>query len=217
MKNAPSPTQRVGDVFGWREFPHALFYQTDFSLRFDLGADLPTAPVRFLQAIDRARQVTDLLFGKSEQLTALAGYYDGERRTSRASASFKALKEMGFDTSFGPAEQVRQNDTRHIAEFGEDLCRYRHAADFDRNPRLIEALLWASIAREMPVTPKARHLERLYIIDFRRGIAACAYDDRGMDVIGISRTPLQPLYEQFGNWLLDDDRARMDNIFAPHL
>lgn len=217
MKNendTTSPLQRISETFGWQGFPHALFYQTDFSLRFELGADLSMTPIRFLQAMDRARQVTGLLFAQSQSLTVLASYYGGERRTSSAAASFKALRDMGFKAEFGPAEKVRQNDAEHMEEFGEDLCRYWHAADFGNDAAQVAVLLWASIASEMAVTPKARHLQCLHIADFTRGIAALVYDDRGMDIIGTARQQLQPLYDRFGDWLLDHDRPGMDGIFG---
>jgi hypothetical protein len=56
MMDQDTPCARVRRVFGFEQFPEALFYQADFALRFDLGADLSMehqlAP-RFLQAMDR--------------------------------------------------------------------------------------------------------------------------------------------------------------------
>jgi hypothetical protein len=90
-------------------------------------------------------------------------------------------------------------------------------ADFDNDPALVDAILWANIASELGVTPKAHWLPRIFISDFERRLILFAYDDRGMDVIAMAREPLQPIYDQFGDWLLDHDRARMDTHFATHL
>jgi hypothetical protein len=208
------PTNRIFDVFGWNGFPDALFYETDFSLRFKLGEDLSEVPARFLQAMDRARYIANALFDRSESLTAVISYFDGERRTPRAAASFKALSKMGFKATFGPAEQTKQNNASYIAKFGGDLCKYWHSAKFSKTPHQVNALLWASITCKMPTMPKIRHLDAIYIIDFPRGIAATLYDDRGMDVIALDRAPLQPLYEQFEEWLWNSDRPKMDRVFS---
>lgn len=81
----------------------------------------------------------------------------------------------------------------------------------EANPRLIEAVLWSALR----IWPVARTpADCLYIVDFDRGLALWPYDDRGMDVIATSRGPLEDVYRQFGPWLLDYDRARMDAVFA---
>ncbi|KQT50454.1 hypothetical protein ASG52_06445 [Methylobacterium sp. Leaf456] len=66
----------------------------------------------------------------------------------------------------------------------------------------------------MRVTPKARWLSSIFIVDFERRLTLFAYDDRGMDVVAMDRESLLPIYRQFGDWLLDYDRDRMDARFA---
>ncbi len=87
-------------------------------------------------------------------------------------------------------------------------------ADFENDPALVDALLWGSITREMGVTPEARWLGPIFIVDFELRLVLFAYDDRGMDVVAMDREPLLPIYRQFGDWLLDYDRDRMDARFA---
>lgn len=205
---------QIRDAFGWDGFPHALVYETEAALRFDLGRGLPFGPARFLGAVDRARAVAAVLFDGAATLTAVAAYYDGERRTSRAARSFAALAAMGFDAPFGRPERVLQNDADHRAAFGEDLCRWWHAADFAADADRIAVLLWAAVAREMPVTPKARWLTDLYLVDFCRATALHVYDDRGMDVVAADVERLRPLHGRFGDWLLAHDRPRADATFG---
>ncbi|MFK0382906.1 DUF3885 domain-containing protein [Agrobacterium sp. NPDC090273] len=206
---AGRPTQRVFEVFGWSGFPYALFYQTDFALRFNLGDDISEVPACFLQAMDRSRAILSALFHGSTHLTAVIDYLDRERRTSRAGRSFSALSAMGFKGKFGPAERTELDD-----EDCEDRRRYWHEAEFPNDPDQINALLWASITQELPMEPRIRKFLRIHIVDFQRGIAATAYDDRGMDIVALNRATLQPLYDQFGTWLLDYDRSAMDRVFA---
>jgi hypothetical protein len=201
-------------VFGWDGFPDALFYKAQYALRFELGCELPEDPVRFLRAMDRARALSEATFSASPRLTVAVSYYDGERRTSRAATSFKKLAEMGFRAPFDGFDKVAVNDREYIEAFGSDLYCYWYSAEIVNEPSQLSVLLWACVAAEGGVTPKARWLENIYIVDFERGIAAHVYDDRGMDIVAIDRREVQPLYNQFNDWLLDYDRAEMDVVFS---
>lgn len=208
-----SPTARIETAFGWPGFPDGLFYEADYSLRFELGGDLPMAPPRFLQGMDRARAVSQALFAGSSTLCAVVSHYAGERRTRQSFTAFQQLRRIGFANPFSAAEQVRQNDAEHIAEHGEDLCRYWYMADFENEPRSVAALLWASVSREMEITPSPIGLDKIHITDFENGLVLTAYDDRGMDVAARDPKPLSPLYDHYGAWLLDYDRPAMDQAF----
>ncbi len=79
--------------------------------------------MRFLQAIDRARSITDAALKGSVRITAVVSHYGAERRSRRDVVSFKQLWQIGFDNPFGPPENIPQRDENHITEFGEDLYR----------------------------------------------------------------------------------------------
>jgi Domain of unknown function (DUF3885) len=200
-------------VFGWNGFPDALFYASAWALRLSLGDAFEPGPYRFLQAIDRARAVSAAVFSDSAQLTVFAGFHDGERQSSRSSASFRGLAKMGFSGSFTKPEKVPLGDQDHIAAFGEDLCRYWCRADIPNERVQMDTLLWASVAQEGEILPKARWLD-LYIADLERGLVLHVYDDRGMDIVGPSKAALATHYHAFNAWLLDYDRVKMDAVFA---
>ncbi|MFT3690471.1 DUF3885 domain-containing protein [Paenirhodobacter sp.] len=208
-----SPTGRIRDVFGWNCFPDSLFYEAKYALRFDLGGEMPSHPLRFLRAMDRAREVAATVFEQSLNLTAIVCYYDGERRSSRAASSFKALAQIGFQAEFSKPERIPLNDRDYIAEFGEDLCAYWCSAEMKRSCEDRDALLWACTAREIGIFPKARWLSRIYIVDFDRGVVLNVYDDRGMDLAALDPDKLRPAYHAFSEWLLDHDRERMIMTF----
>lgn len=208
-----TPLAAIERAFGWEEgFPHAMLYNANFALRFDLGG-FATGPHRVLRAIDRARAVAKAAFSDTGALTVFASYYDAEKRTSRASGSFRALKEMGFPGRFSKPESVFQRDEDHIADFGIDLCRYWCRTDLHYDEALVDVILWASIVAELDVHPKARWL-RFHIADLERKIVLHVYDDRGMDLCGPSKVALAPIYKTFNTWLLDYDRATMDKTFS---
>lgn len=162
---------------------------------------------RFLQAFDRARAIARALFANSGMLTAVAPHYGYDWPARHRARWQDTLNELGFTMPFDGCDRTRADDDPEL------FCDW-YSADFGNDLVLIDALLWANIARELGVTPKARWLPRVFIVDFERRLILFAYDDRGMDVIAMAREPLQPIYDQFGDWLLDYDRARMDERFA---
>lgn len=200
--------RRIETAFGHdRGFPQPTFYAFANALRFDLGGDVEAVGTRFLQAIDRARAIARALFARSGMLTAVAPYYGDYQPKRRAERWQDTLKELGFTASFDGCERTWEDDDP------ERFCDW-YMADFGNDPALIDAILSANIASELGVTPKARWLPRIFIADFERRLILFAYDDRGMDVVAMAREPLQPIYDQFSDWLLDSDRARMDTHFA---
>ena len=191
-----------------------MFYQTPFGLRFELGGDLSMGPLRFMQALDRARAVATALFSRSETLVAIVSIYGDERATRRHSTAIQQLERIGFPHPFGSPAKVPQNDQEYIAEFGGDLFRHWYAAHFSHDEKSVLALLWASISREMDIRPKARWVSTIHIADVQKRLALTVYDDRGMDVIGPSGPALSSLYRKFNPWLLDYDRPEMDAKFS---
>lgn len=209
-----TPTERIQNTFGWFGFPYALFYAAKFGLRFELGGELPMAPPRFIQAFDRARAVADALFHTSKTLTVVVSVCDAERRSARGAAALKALADIGFSADFCEPERVRLNDAEYIAEFGQDLCDYWLMADFSKTPERLHALLWAAVAKEMPIQPRVKGFDRIILVDFQLGIAMHVYDDRGMDVVAVNREHLMEPYSKFSDWLRDYDRAEMNRVFS---
>ncbi|MCA1196726.1 DUF3885 domain-containing protein [Sphingomonas sp. R647] len=209
-----NPFQTIEATFGWREFPDAMFYRSQFGLRFELGGDIDSVPIRFMTGLERAKAVAGELFSTSSTLTAVVSIYGEERATRRHSASMQQLMRIGFPHSFGPAIKIPQNDEDHIAEFGGDLFRHWYAVQFTNDEASISALLWASVSREMAIQPKVRWVDTIHIADIQKRLALTAYDDRGMDVVGPSAPALSTLYQKFNPWLLDYDRAEMDAKFS---
>jgi len=191
-----------------------MFYKFEYALRFNLGDEIDDIAPRFLQAIDRARAVAHAVFAEANELAAIISYYDNKRRTRQFFNSREVLKRLGFRYDLGIPERIPQQDARHIEAFGEDLYQYWHTARFSYDSNAIDALLWTCVSNESPVEPTPGGLQTIHIVDFERKIALWIYDDRGMDLIAMEKTALQPYYQQFNPWLLDYDRAAMDAKFA---
>jgi len=204
------PLDEIEAAFGWREFPGAMFYEAPFALRFELGEQRETKLLCFIEALYRARTLASALFAGSVKLKAIVSIVGEQRATSRHSAALRQLRELGFRHPFGPATKVPQHDHDHIAAFGGDVFRHWRCASFDKDDASMSALLWASAAKEMAIAPKARWIDTIHIVDLDNRLALTAYDDRGLDMVAPSADYLLPLHRKFDAWLLDYDRAEMN-------
>jgi Domain of unknown function (DUF3885) len=54
---------------------------------------------------------------------------------------------------------------------------------------------------------------RVYTIDDRARLIMHMYDDRGLDVIAADASTLLPLYERFCDWILDNQRQKIEFRF----
>jgi hypothetical protein len=186
------------------------FRSSPYRLRFELGGetfDNIAQPVpRFIQAFHRAQTIANALFSRSTSLTAILAVLPKGEVAAQGKKPFKALKALGFR---GPApwcEWSAPLDPNDDDEMLLDWCAINLT-----DPAMRDALLWTSIALEMPIRPKAAVLS--FLTDFDAGVMLHVYDDRGMDVCAIARPAIERLYRQFDCWLLDYDRPRMAAAF----
>ena len=190
------------------------FRTSAFRLRFELGGEVfgNDAPVpRFVQALDRARQIACDVFERSNSLFGIvaASADSAHDLFAPTKDAFGVLHASGFclphvaewQASLWPDENVEDEQT---------LSSWR-AFDLIGHVAVRDVLLWCAIAYEMPIAPKTPVLS--YLVDFERGILLHAYDDRGMDVTSLEPGPLLPVYRGRSAWLLGYDRARMAAAF----
>lgn len=186
------------------------FKGSPFHLRFELGGEelgCDDAPVpRFVQALTRARDIREAVFASSSKVWAIvASMVDTSNDFfSPKQNSYKSLADFGFRAT--PIAEWNAP----IDPEGEDFIWKGYDVSADVASR--DALLWNSIAYEMPIEPSSPVLS--YLVDWESGIMLDVYDDRGMDVIATTVGRLTPFYSKFHNWLLDYDRERMRAVFA---
>lgn len=53
-----------------------------------------------------------------------------------------------------------------------------------------------------------------YFVSRESGVVFHMYDDRGLDILAPNAAAIEPIYERFGDWILDYDRERIDATFA---
>lgn len=211
---AQKVSERLHAAFGHRRLPDGLFYRFEFALRFELGGEVVTSAPRFLQAIDRARDIVRGAFPHLENLEVVLVRVSGARLDRSDARELRALRRIGFKRHLTSPERLplEAGEEEFWSDCGGPPFRYLAAAEAQDRMTDIDALIWASCTRDTDVKPRA-DLD-VYLIDYARRVVAHVYDERGMDVIAMTREPLVDLYRQFGPWLLDYDRARMDLTFG---
>ncbi|PQZ82979.1 MULTISPECIES: DUF3885 domain-containing protein [unclassified Brevundimonas] len=207
-----SPLARIESAFGCAGFPDALFYEFPNALRFELAGDQSRVATSFFTATDRIRGVARDLFAQSDRLTAVVSFWEQGRDKPKPSRPLGPLKELGFTAPFGRCCRVLEEDFSADEPAAERLWRCWRTAEFSPDAQSLDALAWASIAWG-PIAPQPSSIA-VYIVDFERRIALHPYDDRGMDVIGMSPQSLKPIYDRHRAWLLSFDQDRMDAVFG---
>ena len=190
----------IEEVFGPKALDHALFYNHDDCLRFELSGNRPYINM-FLQAYERASSIVQHLFQDVDRITVCLAFYGGETYLSCLSV-FRSLKEceIRIPKSHSAWQELQEEDGRRTF-----IC-------FEIEKSELPRFLWGTLANELGVRPRSQC--DLYIFHAGLGVLAHPYDDRGMDVIGPNQEILKQAYRQFNEWLLDYDREYMDSCFG---
>lgn len=198
-------SEKLQKTFGLEECPHALFYEFEFALRFELGGEHfgMNQPIRrFLQAYQRANSIAETVFGDATNVQAFIKSWGD---SNGPASDFSRLKFVLPKVGRGDFTDYAPSDVE------EDAREFWHVTPIS-DALQIRELIWLDIAREMPVEP-ASYGHNTWLVDFEHEIIFNAYDDRGLDVISTNKAILQPLYEKFADWLHDYDRKMMDDVF----
>jgi hypothetical protein len=185
-----------------------------YRLRFELstsGAYL----TQFIGAHDRARALARAALPSDRVMAVVAAYPKPTRKMAKwpswaRRAAFDLLDEMGVPTAPAEASWSSHTYPQHVGD--PDMSPWEHRAvsvTWDQ----ADILLWNQVAHDLSVQPEAPVLTKL--VDVARGVTIHAYNDRGMDITALSPDPILELYSRFDGWLLDYDRARMADAFAP--
>lgn len=197
--------------FNCSEFPHDVFYQFQYALRFELGGEgVSTArPVkRFIQAFDRGKSVAAELFDGSQAVWMLTSEYCGAEPRRKRLKPYKCCGLKRKDFQYLGA--ISQRGNPHFDEEDGEVFRHWDAVELADQAQLNE-LLWLSLGVELGIQPASS--ASIYFVDFPRGLVLHPYDDRGMDVAAVRKEDLSSLYYARKDWLLEYDMERMQALF----
>ncbi len=191
--------QQAFKIFGKHSFQHAIFYNNNKSLRFEL-AEGGTRTSRFISALEKSMKITKTLFHESKVLSVCLAFPGNNYLTNLS--VFRNLSDLEIKI---PSKSDKYN------EWIEDDEWNRNYIFYSIKPHEIEKYLFGKLGAELGVSPSFWF--DLYIFDTDLGVLVHPYDDRGMDVVGPNQNLIKSLYDQYSSLLLNHDKEIMDNWF----
>jgi hypothetical protein len=178
------------------DFGGNLFGQWPVGIRFEIGSE----------QVGRATELYEFVFGQAVDFVVISQEFD-----DHPSERFTQL----FSTpGIFPISSLSEFQTVEVSPFDETPYRLT----WTRLPPLSfnVALMFQAIANaDLGGTPSIAG--RVYAIDHRAKIIMHMYDDRGLDVIATNASALLPVYDRFSNWILDNQRHRIEFRFKNFL
>ena len=198
-------------VFEDRLTWEAEIKRSPYRLRFELngGVEGPVDAIPyaslFVGALDRARALFDATFIGSTHVFAVVGSWplhggkDGFRALQRMGVPALDIADEWDGAPFCGGHRSRRNWRHRVVEItGDKTSR--------------DTMLWSNLAVDFGIKPVAP--VDVAFVDPNRRLYLHAYDDRGMDVISVEKEMLASLRRDFDAWILNYDRARIDQAFG---
>jgi hypothetical protein len=186
---------KIESTFGEKALDHALFYNHQAGLRFELSEGNSYIEM-FISAYKKAEKILESAFEGSEKIVICLAYY-GEDTILENLSSLKGLEDC----------QITMNDPESWEKYDSENESKRIYIAFTSSKTEIKNVLWGVLATELGITPQIGCTA--YFIDFNNKIIASPYDDRGMDIIGSNKQWLQFLYTKHRRYLLEHDINEM--------
>lgn len=179
--------------FNCVDFGGNLFGQWPVGIRFEIG----------VEQVSRAVKLYEFVFAKAEDCILVSQDWKPNRSlVKRLTPLFKTPGIFPKDPPRFQAVDVSPFDeTPYLLSW----TRLSPLA-FNAN-RMFQAIA----NREQSGVPKIA--SGVYVIDPNSKLIMHMYDDRGLDIIATELDTLRPLFESFSDWILDNQRHRVDSRF----
>ena len=179
--------ERAFQVFGKESFQNGIFYRQENCIRLGLsddGVESKSYIKMFTVALERATRIIELAFEKSEKVS-ICYAFPGDSMISNLS-SFRDLKSMGLSIP---------NDYGIFREWVEDDEWNRNYLFFQINKSELHKCIFGVLGAELGIEPSCGF--DLYLYDEQAGILVNPYDDRGLDIVGLTKEPIKRIYDAF--------------------
>ena len=196
---------------GMERLEHPLFYRAPVGIRFEIGGEEPIYlnrsaarlrpnPAYVQGALDRAAAIYRGL-PTAPDLLRIDGYPEEESAESLLRVIRQRAELPAPEEQIAAAETDEDGDVHPQVQFYWDLSGIAfHPEQLLREIILGDIGGWTGFVSSVYLIGPGPFLYHLY-------------DDRGLDVLGGSRGLLLPLYYQFHDWILEDDREKIDRVF----
>jgi Domain of unknown function (DUF3885) len=192
------------------------FWVSPYSLRFELsdGECVGRYVTKFIHAFERARALARLALPGERVVGIIAGFSEpglvagAEWHEWTTGTAFDQLAVLGVPSDACLASWASY--WWHCDVDDPEMDPWEQRAVL-LTWEQADILLWNQVGQDLGIAPRAPVQAKL--VDLERGICVDAYDDRGMDITALEKAPLEALYAERNDWLLDYDRARMAAVF----
>jgi hypothetical protein len=199
----------LGETFPGLILNPPLFYRWPVGLRFDLGGRA-TTPDEVDYVVKRATALFNAAFNADDMCIVVAQDWPEENRHPWLADvlplfAFARGNGVGLEA---PDGQIVAQDVEEPEIGPHTLTWVEQPARTFQHELVFEAIANADHARRPAIS------SRVYLINPLRNIILYMYDDRGLDLIAASKSVLCRFYRDFNAWILDYDRARIDQTFS---
>lgn len=198
-----------------------LYYNNDFSLRFELGppdVDLwidkeqEIINEKYFQiAFERALTIFNSAFISSDEIKICYQMFsDGRQKIRKGDYFFKLMKNL-MD------KKIKFSEHREI--YREDLERKQYCwkrvtiSNLSVSELDVEKTIEILVNADFGIRGENLRGE-LYIINCTKGLVFHIYDDRGLDICSKSKDALVSIYHEQNELLLGYDKEYMNSLFS---
>jgi len=179
--------------FGRVDFGGNLFGQWPVGIRFEIG----------IEQVSRAAKIYEFAFANAQECVLVSTDWPEGNEISRRSTPLFETPDI-----FPPEPLQLQSVDVFPFDEAKYLLTWTRLSPLAYNA----AFMFQAIAnREQPGDPKVN--SGVFVIEPRSKIIMHMYDDRGLDVIAAEIDTLRPMFESFNDWILDNQRHRIEFRF----
>ncbi|MFP5182367.1 DUF3885 domain-containing protein [Bacillus altitudinis] len=193
----------------------SLFYRWPFGLRFEVADwSLGEESVVLEKAGDRALKIVRYAFDPEDDILLVTDVYTQHEHelTKQKLLVYQKYADRQVRHRLRHERvtyiQPKQEETMKIERFTLK-CQLQ---DIRLRP-LLQAICQEDFYKPNQIM-KGKLGYDIYLINLSKQMIFHLYDDRGCDLIAADPEHLRPVYEGLQHWLLDYDRAQMDQLFA---
>ena len=158
--------KNVESIFGRHAFDHALFYEYDKALRFELSIS-GSAVEMFTTAWEKAKELLSGIFCEDDVIYACWSFY-GSGSYLASLSSFREIRDCGIVVP-------KLNESWSVVEDDDDY--FRHFLLFKISMPVVKNVLWGALAQDLGIRP--RIVGKMHLVNLNKKVLIHPYDDRG--------------------------------------
>jgi len=189
----------------------------EYYMRFELGGEGNSNKEKIEQATKRGTEIFNQVIKEDEIIIVIeeweSEFFDPENRNKNY--VFEILDGVDLKRVKGPFEQTYFEENEEGVKI-EKIFEDKLECDlligkFNIKLNQAEAIIKGISSLEMGGEPCIP--QNIYFFSIQKQSGFRIYDDRGCDVWANSLNTLEPIYENLNSWILEYNRAEIDDMF----